>query len=205
MVLSACKKEENIHFKGIIYDNIKAAIEGVEVGIYAKKVNNGIYSDNYSKIASTVTQSDGSYEFDFKWIPSDDFIIKLSKNNYYTQENAMNTSQMIKGNTITENYTIIPKGYAKIKVQNKYGNPTAEIKVWTNNTIQSEVDCCPDYAHLMTASGYPYETEWTCHCAANNEFQLNWVVNTTTPVSTQAYNTSQYIKTGETYNFVITY
>jgi hypothetical protein len=162
-MISSCRKDKNkITINGTVYDpNIKTYVSGANVTISSSRVTNGVYNSNYADIATTTTDGNGAFTFEFDKEKSAGYRIYVSKADYFDYTVDISDDNIIPGTPYTPNYTIYPVGYIKLHVKNTQPYDSLDFIAYSYASgYLSCYECCTN----TTFKGYGDAFESTTKC-----------------------------------------
>lgn len=173
----SCKKEkEKITINGTIYDpNLKTFLSNAHVTISASMISSGFYNSNYTDIASTTTDANGAFSFDFEKQKSAGYRIYISKDNYFDNTIDINDADIVPGTPYTPTYNLYPVGYIKLHVKNS--NPfdtTDAIRYSYSSGYLTCFECCSNV--LFKGFGKHYDVTTKCKTYGSQNVNINWSV-----------------------------
>lgn len=196
----SCKKDKNvIKISGTVYDpNTKAYVSGAHINISASKVTSGFYNPNYTDIASTISDANGAFSFEFDKEKTAGYRFYIFKENYFDITTDVPDDDIVAGETYSPTFNLYPEAYIKIHVKNSSPyNSTDFIAYSYESGLVQCAECCTN----TTFKGYgtDYDTLFTCKTYGNKDIKLFWHV---TKVGTDmaysdtifapAFDTTQY-------------
>jgi hypothetical protein len=175
--IASCKKNKNtITINGKIYDpNAGTYISGASITISSSKVSSGFYNSNYTDIATTTTDANGAFTFEFEQEKSAGYRFYITKDNYFDNTIDIPDADIQPENVYAPTFEFYPEGYLKLHVKNSSPyNADDYIGYYYDITNINCVDCCTNT--VFKGYGKTYDTTYTCKAYGNNNVQVNWHV-----------------------------
>jgi hypothetical protein len=201
---ASCKKDKNvIKISGTVYDpNTKAYVQGAHVNISASKITSGFYNPNYSDIASTTTDANGAFSFEFDKDKTAGYRFYISKDNYFDNTTDVPDDDIVAGETYTPTFNIYPEAYIKLHVKNSapYNSTDFIAYSYESNLVQC-AGCCTN--NTFKGYGTGYDTLFSCKAYGNQNVKINWHV---TKVGTDvAYSDTIFVTAFDTTQYQLFY
>ena len=168
--LSCSKKTSKFTIIGSIRDSsLDEYLSNATVSIYKKIQGNSFETI----IGTTSTNSQGHYCFTFDRDKSEKYILKISKDKYFsTEETILFTSLTIEGNNI-RNYSTTAKSWVKLHFKNIDAKPEDQLRYMKQEGKVSCDECCPiDYQYIYGSA----DTSIYCINDGNTNFSYIYAV-----------------------------
>lgn len=172
-LLISCNKEHN-HVYGKVTDmSTGEPVGNVTVDLYLTRINSGNFSGNFEKYMSTLTDSNGDFDFEFEPIAAGEFSLRVEKDGYH--QNIVDFMPEETASEYEKNVSIPKAGYIHFKIRNAYGahigdeNDVARIIVQGINPLCSEC-CSSDY---YSFEGLEVNESFVCNIVAGDEITIN--------------------------------
>lgn len=162
ILLSTCKKEDlELHITGNVFDpNQMITIAGASVVLSGKELSGGTFNNNFNTIASTTTNGNGHFEFQFERKTISEYRIRVSKDGYF-EKNILITGDAIQANaTYNVNIEAIPKAYYKLRLEDT--SPIDDTDRISYRNINADLDCSCCNNQTVTMLGTDVDTSYTC-------------------------------------------
>ena len=176
LLITTCKKKDadKMTISGNVMDTyFHSSVGNVFVELYAKKIESGVWSNNYSRLGSLTTDQNGFFSFTFENIRSSGFKLLFHKSKYFDSEVLVNSENIEAGKEYKQNYYIFSEAFLKLKVINIIPTSSADqITYAITDGFVNNAGCCPDStftyigAHVdvtkkcMTYGGAWIKFEW---------------------------------------------
>jgi hypothetical protein len=205
MAVSCDKDKKNsIHVEGKIYDpNTASYVEGAEVTIAASKLSSGgIFSSGYEDLATTKTDANGTFLFDFMEDKFAGYQIRVSKPLYFSSVKDVSTSEIQPGVTFSPTYNIYPVAYINLKIRNAmpYDSDDFVSYSFTSGYLNG-FDCCGNT--ILQGHGLFFADTVSCKTHGNQEVTVTY--NVTKEGLTHVYTQTHYCSAFDTTYFNIDY
>ncbi|HNW71093.1 MAG TPA: hypothetical protein PKI01_11865 [Bacteroidales bacterium] len=205
-LLISCDKDKknSIHIEGKIFDpNTSEYVEDAEVIIAASKLSSGgIFSSGYEDIASTSTDANGTFIFDFSEDKFAGYQIRVSKPDYFGLIKDIPTSDIQAGITFSPTYNIYPIGYINLKIRNVMPYDTNDLVSYSYTSgYLSGYDCCDNT--LIQGHGLFFADTVFCKTHGNQNVAVTY--NVTKNGTTHIYTQTKYCSAFDTTYFIIDY
>ncbi len=144
--VSCSKKISKYTLSGTIRDSsLDENLSNATISIYKKLQGNSFET----LIGTSSTNSQGQYSFTFDRDKSEKYILKISKDKYFsTEETILFTSLTIEGNNI-RNYSTTAKSWVKLHFKNIDAKPEDQLRYMKQEGKVSCDECCPiDYQYI---------------------------------------------------------
>ena len=168
--LSCSKKTSKFTIIGSIRDSsLDEYLSNATVSIYKKIQGNSFETI----IGTTSTNSQGHYCFTFDRDKSEKYILKISKDNYFNNEEIILFSSLtIEGENI-RNYSISAKSWVKLHFKNIDPKPEDQLRYMKQEGKVSCDECCPiDYQYIYGSA----DTSIYCINDGNTNFSYIYAV-----------------------------
>ena len=147
------------------------------VGAEVKLLQLTIGSTTYSQIASTTTAADGSYSFSFERGKAQSYIIRFSKEDYFSQEEEFSLSDLSIKETNYRNYFTTAKSWVNLRFVHTTGNSSDLLKFIKQEGKQECDECCPTVNQYINGLA---DTSIYCINDGNTTYSyFYWLINTT--------------------------
>jgi len=197
-------KKNSIHVEGKIYDpNTVSYVEGAEVIIAASKLSSGgIFSSGYEDIATTTTDANGTFIFDFMEDKFAGYQIRVAKSQYFSFIKDVSTSEIQPGITFSPTYNIYPVGYISLKIRNALPYDTNDFVSYSfTSGYLNGYDCCGN----TISQGHGLFFADTVFCKTHGNQDVTLTYNVTKDGSTHIYTQTLYCSALDTTYFNIDY
>lgn len=204
MVNFGCKKEATIfNISGkVINKQLQENLAGVDIYLDAKKIENGVYNNNFVNVASVVSSSDGSFAIELEESKVSEYRFRISEGGYFGIEEIISTDKIESSSGYKRNFELVQKSWIELNVKNTMPQGTDD-KItyrYTNIEVKGK-DCCNNIVN--TGIGFDFEAHHTCSIRSHAWIRLQWTV---TKSGTQVINKdSIFSGNGETVTFSINY
>ncbi len=176
-IIYSCKKDkEKITINGVVTDpNMNVKVSNAHVTISASMVTSGFYNSNYTDIASTTTDGNGAFTFEFEKQKSAGYRIYISKDNYFDNTIDIPDGKIVSGTPYTPTYNIYPVAYVKLHVKNSTPFDTNDkIRYSYTSGYTSCFECCSNV--IIKGYGQHYDTISKCKTYGSQNVIINWSV-----------------------------
>jgi hypothetical protein len=173
----SCKKEkEKININGTVYDpNLKTFLANAHITISASMISSGFYNSNYTDIASTTTDANGAFNFEFDKQKSAGYRVFISKDNYFDNTIDINDADVVPGTPYTAAYNLYPVAYIKLHVKNSTPYDTSDaIRYSYTSGYLTCYECCSNI--LTKGYGKNYDVTTKCKTYGSQNVMINWSV-----------------------------
>ncbi|MEI6346896.1 MAG: hypothetical protein WCP69_03010 [Bacteroidota bacterium] len=174
----SCKKEDadNIIIKGtVINPNTGSPIAGAYVYVDGSILSSGVYNENFTEIASGVTDASGQFEIKTAWQVVSRYRLRSFKTNYFDYTSILEAEAIPKGGTYNAAITILPAAWVRLNVTNIIGfDNNDQIQYKFASTPQSCTDCCS--SQFMVGNGASYRASTKCRVIGNSYNKFYWTV-----------------------------
>jgi len=197
-------KKNSIHVEGKIYDpNTSEYVEGAEVIIAASKLSSGgIFSSGYEDIASTATDANGTFVFDFTEDKFAGYQIRVSKPLYFSLIKDIPTADIQPGITFSPTYNMYPVGYINLKIRNAIPSDTNDFVSYSfTSGYLSGYNCCDNT--LLQGHGIFFADTVFCKTYGNQNVTVTY--NVSKNGTTHVYTQTKYCSAFDTTYFIIDY
>ncbi len=191
VIAGSCNKakKNRIYIEGKIYDpNTMAYVAGADVTIAATKLSSGgIFSSGFADIASSTSNENGLFVFDFKEEKVGSYQLRVSKDQYFGIIKEVSTSEIEAGVTFSPTYNLYPIGYINLKIRNftPYDSNDFVAYNFSSGWLNS-YECCNN--SVVQGHGPYYADTVSCKTYGNQNVTLTYSV-------TKGGHTTQYSKT----------
>ncbi len=173
-----CKKEASVFkIKGtVVNKQLQEKISGVRVYIDAKKIEGGVYNNSFTNVASTTTNSSGSFEFDIEESHVSEYRFRLTNNGYFGIEAVTPTDKIHQEEGYSPTFEMIQESFIELNVKNTMPqNTNDEIRYRYTNVEVQEKGCCNN--DPISGIGYDYEAHHKCSVRSHAWINLTWTVS----------------------------
>ncbi len=201
---TSCKKEpKTIKIWGSVSDAAGNKVSGVKVGLQGTLLEGGSFSSGFSDMASSNTNSSGSYEISTEWKVVDKYKIKLFKQNYFDNSFNYLANDIPSGADVNKNLVIHPVAWIKISVNNinPYDDNDQISYKYDNNEPFTCFDCCNNSSTI--GYGSIYSNVLICKLKGNANAKVTWVVKKDNTI--QSYNQNIFCTAFDTTEISINY
>jgi hypothetical protein len=135
----SCKKKSNLTFEinGSVVDTIlMTGVMNAKVELYAKERDPSVFNPAFKLLATTNTNSEGSYYIKIEDAFLVEVRIEVSKNNYMEEINFIAESELESTSSITPRTAFIPQGILALTLVNK-----TDANKTTFNLFNKKTDC----------------------------------------------------------------
>jgi len=166
LVFSCKKKSSNFIVRGVITDaTLNKGLPGAKMSIY--KIKSGSSYETF--IASSSTDSNGSYSFEFERDKTEKYIIKFSKDLYYSTVETITVASLSIEKENERNYETTAKSWIKLQFKNNDPNTNDEFKFLKGKEkIENNQYSIPTYQYLYGAT----DTSFYSIIEANTEYSV---------------------------------
>jgi len=168
--VSCSKKTSKFTLIGTIRDSsLNENLSNATVSIYKKLQGNSFET----LIETKSTNSEGHYSFTFDRDKSEKYILKISKDNYFTaEESILFSSLTIEGNNI-RNYSTTAMSWVKLHFKNIDPIPEDQLRYMKQEGKVSCDECCPpDYQYIYGSA----DTSIYCINDGNTSYSFIYAV-----------------------------
>lgn len=206
MLSVSCDKDNknSIHVEGKIYDpNTSVYVGGAEVIIAASKLSSGgIFSSGYEDIASSVTDANGTFVFDFTEDKFAGYQIRVSKPQYFSLIKDIPTTDIQPGITFSPTFNMYPIGYINLKIRNALPYDTNDFVTYSfTSGYLGGSDCCNNT--IIQGHGIFFADTLFCKTYGNQNVTVTY--NVSKNGTTHVYTQTKYCSAFDTTNFIIDY
>lgn len=162
ILLSTCKKEDlELHLTGNISDpNQMTVVAGASVVLAGKELSGGTFNNNFNTIASSVTNGNGHFVFQFERRTISEYRIRVTKDGYF-EKNILITGDAVQPDvTYNVNIEAIPMAYYKLRIENTNPFDDSDRISYRNTNADLDCSCCND--QNVTMIGTTVDTTYTC-------------------------------------------
>ena len=154
-----CKKQTpTFQISGTLSDkSLNSVLSGATITFYKIKAG----SSTPTKIASTQTNSDGTYTIEFDRDLSESYYAIAEKENYFDSEQSILFEDLKVGEENTINFNIYAKSWVKIQLKNLTPEPNDYITISKQEGKKNCLDCCDFFEYTVT------NTDTTFYCINN--------------------------------------
>jgi len=168
-MFASCKKKDNqVSISGkVINPGTNEAVGDAMVSLSSTSVQSWVYNSNFQDIASSNSNTDGTFSFKFDEQAASAYRIYIYKSNYFP-----NTT-LINANDVTENYNssfeLIPEATITLKVKNNTPLDSADrILYKIKKGVVVCTNGCPE--NYLEGIGVAYDTTISCKTYGNMYF-----------------------------------
>lgn len=177
MSFGSCKKNKNIiNISGHIYDPyINTYVSGAHITVSSSKVSSGFYNSNFTDIATTTTDANGLFQFEFEQEKSSAYRFHLNLDNYFDRTIDVPEADIQPENVYSPTFDLYPIGYLKLHVKNATPYDTSDFIAYSYDIDNINcVDCCSN----TTIKGYgkTYDVTSKCKTYGSKNVAINWHV-----------------------------
>jgi hypothetical protein len=169
---AACKKDgvDPYSINGKVVDARNGSgLPGVTIAVEKQAVQNGVYSNNYSRALTTTTGSNGYYEG--TWERETFSSLKLiAEKSSYISINTVLTEQEIGSGEITKNVTMHPEAFASLHFVHNSNNSNDYLSYNFTNTNFDCACCKPGWKDVLN--------DTTIICKVYGDHWLNYEIQT---------------------------
>jgi hypothetical protein len=177
LFIASCNKDKNkITVNGHVYEPYAYSyVSGANVTISSSKLSSGFYNSNYTDIATTTTDANGAFSFEFEQEQSSGYRFYIYKENYFDCTIDVPDADMQPENTYSPTLEIHAIGWIRLHAQNVNPHDSTDFIAYSYDT---ENTSCPDCCTNTTFKGYgkTYDTIVKCKTYGSNNVHLNWHV-----------------------------
>ncbi len=172
--IACSKKTSKFTVSGKITDtSLNQNLSNATVSIYKKLQGNSFETF----IETTTTNSEGDYTFTFDRDKSEKYILKISKDNYFTAEETILFSSLTIEENNVRNYSTSAKSWVKLHFKNIDPKPTDQLRFMKQEGKISCNECCPiDYQYIYGSA----DTSIYCINDGNTKYSYIYSVIGTT-------------------------
>ncbi|MFN0032490.1 MAG: hypothetical protein ACKVOR_10045 [Flavobacteriales bacterium] len=161
-IFSSCKKEEtDFQLQGRVTDGRSGQlIPGAQAEVMKQIVGGGTFGATYSTAVSGLSDASGC--FSLSW-PRENFAalkLKISKNQYITNEDELVVSDFDGGQLLTHDMTIFPEAFVQVQIANIGESAVDDEFIFTFTNAQFDCVCCAN--GYKTFEGAAVDTTWQC-------------------------------------------
>ena len=164
-----CKKKGPIILKvqGTIQTPGAGAIENTRIVLKSDAVTQGVYSSNLSTIASTTSNGQGYYEFEFERKNVNKYQIEISKEGYFKIIESINPESLTTDSPNDLSYNFYPKAWLSVHVINNAPVDNNDLMRYQNlnSFIHCTSNCCS--ISMKIFAGMNIDSAWTCQLHGN--------------------------------------
>ncbi|MBI1837007.1 MAG: hypothetical protein HYR91_07050 [Flavobacteriia bacterium] len=148
-LLSCKKKKAHFLIKGTITDNsFSAPLTGATAYLYS--VPTGTNKQVF--LATSDLAADGTYNFDILRDKSDEYVIKIDKENYFSLEKTINFSALSVEKDNIYNYSIDAKSWVNLHFKNLSPQASDELQYIKQQGKADCLECCPKSYQFLTGA-----------------------------------------------------
>jgi hypothetical protein len=176
--ITACKKHKNvITINGQVYDPyISTYLSGANVTISSSKLSSGFFNSNYTDIATTTTDANGSFSFEFDQEKSAGYRFYIAKENYFDLTVDVPDADIQPENIYTTTFNLYPAAYLKLHVKNTNPHDSTDLIAYSYNIDNiSCAECCSNT--ITKGYGKTYDVTSKCKTYGSRDVQINWHVD----------------------------
>ncbi|MEA3443142.1 MAG: hypothetical protein U9R19_00295 [Bacteroidota bacterium] len=176
LFLSACKNDKRIiSISGIIEDpSLEIILEGVEVALYTQKAETGTFSYNFQKQATTISDKNGEFSFEFEFSYNIAFKLELSKDLYFSSSSKFEIEELTDDDKYFNNFDLFPQAWIHFHIvdENPFNNHDMVMYRIENFDLQCN-GCCPN--EFISFEGYTIDETFECLVYGNREYTINFI------------------------------
>jgi hypothetical protein len=178
LVMAGCKKDDDkIMIEGTVTDPAQGiAVEGVEVYLYGKVFDGGMFNPDPSVIGYAVTGADGKFLIKIGQVKASDFEMRLDKPHYFSFTEKLTNNEISSGKTYKPAYSLHPEGWLQLRVQNTNPYSSADLiayKIESDNPSCSS--CCN--SNYIQGQGTLYDGITTCRSKGGKDVLIIYNVH----------------------------
>jgi hypothetical protein len=150
-LLSCDRDNQEIVIHGKITDpDQNIAVQDVQIRLDVIEIQNGAWSQNYSEKATTLSASDGSYEFHIPFFYTIAYRLQVDRNNYFSETINLDDSDF-ENYSCTNDIEIHPQSTLRIHIKNDFPyNEQDRIRFRIKDWDAPYEGCCPSgYTELQ--------------------------------------------------------
>jgi len=205
-IIVSCNKDKknSIHIEGKVFDpNTAEYVGGVDVTIAANKLSSGgIYSSAYEDLATTTTDENGLFVFDFTEEKFGGYQIRASKTNYFSLFKDIDAADIEAGVTYSPTLNIYPVCWLELMIRNAVPYDTNDYFSYSfTSGFLKGYGCCGNT--VMNGHGMYYGDTVICKTYGNQNVTLSY--NVTKNNATFIYHKTLYCNAFDTTYFVVEY
>lgn len=161
-----CQKQTpTFQISGSVSDqSLNSVLSDVNITFYKIKAG----SSTPTKIASTQTNSDGTYTIEFDRDLSESYYAIAEKENYFDSEQSILFEDLKVGEENTINFNIYAKSWVKIQLKNLTPEPDDYITISKQEGKKNCLDCCDFFEYTVTNT----DTTFYCINNGNSSFSI---------------------------------
>jgi hypothetical protein len=170
-----CKKDgvDPYSINGKVTDSRNGSgLSGVTIKVEKQEVQNGVYSNTYSRALTTSTGSDGSYKGTWERETFTSLKLLAEKTNYIPIDIEL-TEQEIGSGEINKNLTIYPEAFASLRFVHSGGSSSDYLSF---NYTNANFDCACCKPGWKDVTGTQVDT--TCTCKVYGDHWLVYEIQT---------------------------
>lgn len=175
--ISSCKKHKNIiTINGHIYDPYSGLyVSSADVTISSCTINSGFYNSNYTDIATTSTDANGAFSFEFEQEKSSGYRFYIYKDHYFDNTIDIPESNIQPENIYAPTFEIYPSAYIKLHVKNNSPYDDNDFIAYSYDVGNAGcIDCCTNT--VLKGYGKTYDSTYKCKTFGSKDVLINWHV-----------------------------
>jgi len=176
MFIVSCKKKDNEYIISgtVINPELNSPIGQTQLSLWGTKISSGIVQNQQEKIGTTVSSSNGTFEFRFKKEVYSNLKIILNKENYFENEYNINPQNLKPGDAYTVQIPLHARSWLKTIIKNvDMQNANDQILYKLTLPYQNCHSCCSELEKQFTGIGV--DTSWVCPVYGNKNISVLWV------------------------------
>lgn len=188
---------------GFVTDSLtNEIIPYAKVKLYAKVIQSGVWSANYTKLDETTTSTSGSYSFKIDNVKASNFKFQVEKDGYYNQVNEFESDRIIKEELNSINLKMFSVAYVRFNIKNQYPISNSDImQLQIKNNLIYDYDCCNDSNKYF--EGPLINESFICKSIGNYPLYFEWIISKVNGI--KSYNDTIYPIKSDTLIFNINY
>lgn len=205
LLFYACrKKEEKYTISGKTWNpQLASNVEGINVSLYARIIENGVWNSQYSLIESQLSQGGGSFSFTFEKNVVSDFKLTFVSQGYFTEEYLINPSNVKPGADYSNTYPVHLEAWLKVVVKN-FPSATEDdflsCRIYSGNVSGCNT-CCNDEMKYFEGPGV--DTSFICKLYGHRKVAVERIF--TNETINQQNTDSVWINENDTTRFNVYY
>lgn len=180
-LIASCKDDKRvISISGVTKDPIQnTLVEGVTVTLLSQKTTTGTFSYNFVKEATTQSNAQGEFSFDFTFSYNVAFKLEMVKENYFSQTEVFEIEELPDDDHYYGEFDLYPEATIRFHFVNQ--NPFNAADNVQYRILNWDVDCdgcCPYIFRGFT--GYIIDETFECRVYGNREYEIEFIVTKNT-------------------------
>lgn len=175
--IPSCRKHKNtITINGHIYDPFSGSyVPSANITISSSTLSSGFYNPNYTDIATTTSDANGAFTFEFDQEKSGGYRFYIFKDNYFDNTVDVAEENIQPENIYTPTFEIYPSAYIKLHVKNNDPYDANDFIAYSYDVDNPGcIDCCNN--STIQRYGKTYDTTFKCKTFGSKKVHINWHV-----------------------------